>query len=153
MQALHDEGDGGAAGPRSDPPRGLLPYPEGLIARASGWLTPIGRLLGVTVDRIETLELTWDRISIEEMRFTRSAALLLTQGMQLSQLFPPDVTFYDGANPILWFLAPPIIIARRETALFQVPPKVQGVVLGVVVRTKELSEDQIRARMLESLLG
>ncbi len=153
MPQVHDESHGGACGPSANPPRGLLPYPEGVTARASGWLTPVGTMHGIYVERIETPDFAWDRIFIEEMRFARAAALLLVQGIHLSMLFPPDLTLYDKAQPVLWFRAPLVLLGRAALEVSQVPPKVRGVVLGVVVRAGGLSEDAIRARMLETVLG
>jgi hypothetical protein len=114
---------------------------------------PIGTLLGIAINRIEAPDLTWDRILIEEMRLSRAAAMLVVQGLSLSHLFPPDLTVYDGARPVLWFRAPPVLLHCSTVGTSQVPPKLQGVVLGVVVHTEGLSEDEIRARMLANVLG
>lgn len=153
MPPVQSEDLRGAAGPLTDSPRGLFTYPEGVVARASGWQTPIGTCRGITIERFTTSELTWDRVDIEEMRLGRASTLLLTQGMQLSRLFPPDVTFYDGTRPVLWFHSPALLLKRTPTELFQVPPKLRKVVLGVVVHAKELSEEQLRASMLAVVLG
>jgi hypothetical protein len=114
---------------------------------------PIGTLLGVAVDSIKGPGLAWDRILIEEVRLSRAAAMLVVQGLPLSHLFPPDLTAYDGARPVLWFRAPPVLLHCSAVGTSQVPPKLQGVVLGVVVHTEGLSEDEIRARMLANVLG
>lgn len=153
MSQVQDASSGSAAGSPADSPGGVLTYPNGVTAKASGWQTAIGEVSGLHIRRIDSPELTWDLVCIDELRLSRAAALLMVQGGQLSRIFPPDLTFYEGMHAVLRFRAPPVLLRREETHLFQVPPKVLGVVLGVVVRSGELSEDEIRACMLAHVLG
>ena len=159
MPSLHDESHSSSSGTGANPPRRVHTHPHRLSLRASGWQEPIGRTDSIDLARCKERRdrklLTWDCIFMEELRLSKAAALLLVQGMPLSRLFPPDLTFCEGdtAHPWLSFKAPIVLLKRDIGSCTEAPPRLRNVWLGIVIGSEGFSEDEIRSVMLEAILS
>jgi hypothetical protein len=87
---------------------------------------------------------------------SKAAALLLVQGMPLSRLFPRDLRFNvvgttlekteDQGAPLILLRAKPPILTNGL-------PRVEGIVLGRVVSSEGLSEQEVLGLLVEAALA
>lgn len=161
MSPMHDEGSGSAPGPGTDSSGGVQSHSYRMSLRASGWDSPIGWTDGLTVERVthrndhdEGKVLIWDCLKIPELKLSKTAALLMVQGLSLGQLFPPDLVFCvgDGRHPLLAYSAP-ILLLQRDIPSALEGPKLRNVVLGVIFQTTGYSEEELRSLMLAHVLS
>lgn len=159
MSTVHDEGCGGAPRPGARSSDGVQSHPFRVVLQAGGWSCPIGWGQPLRVERIKQVleegkSLTWDRLELDEIKLSRPAALLVVQGLSLNQLFPPDLALHKegDANPLRAYLAP-ILLLKRAMGQELPGALLRNVILGAVLDSSGLSEEEIQATLLADVLS
>lgn len=93
------EGSGNSAPATSE---GVFTCPGQIVWRRSDWPSPVASFNDMSTERIRTQVqdkwLSWVRVDLPELVLERSAALLLLQGIQLTQLLIPNHSVEVGAT-------------------------------------------------------
>lgn len=101
------------------------------------------------MSRTETGDLTWDRYDIASVHLSHVAALLLSQGLAVSELFPTNGSFLsvDG------YKGGPFYYIAGEPVVGDVPPRITKVVLARIVEAPEgVSMTDVLGRIVETVL-
>lgn len=148
MSTSSDESGGSSTTPASWGSRWILEDPNGVEFHASDSSEPLWRTPAITVTRIvaDDGRLVWDRVDVNTLLLPQTAGLLLLQGLQVTNLFPPD-----GYFPALRFGGPFLYLAGN-VVLSDPPPRVVGVRLGKIIRALEIPVGEIYGRLVESVL-
>lgn len=131
MQETHDANYEGAGGATSTTAEGLFKCPGQVVWKRSDAVYPIAsfNLMSTRHMRARVADkwMSWIKVDIPELELERASALLLLQGMSLTQLLIPNHTVEMGETRLQ--LAH-LILRVDPWEMWRPPPKLTGLVLA-----------------------
>lgn len=158
MSQVLDESSERPTGTGDAQAEGLHVHPGRISLRSSGWAEPIGYFnemhWKMHTSKNDKGSVDWKRLDIPCLFLSKTAALLLVQGMPLTGLFPPDFRLAVGAADVPGSFGSKHILLRAEPPLFlDPPPKVRHVVLGFVYEQQGLSDEEVLSLLVQEALA
>ena len=123
----------------------------GVTLRGGGWPGPIATA-SAFCERPVRAEggVSFTLYSLPSLTFAHATSLLVLQGMALQDLFPPDVRFEMDAAGRTLAEGPFVLLAGVLSKPWDLPSRLEGVVLGKVV---DMPEGMTRDELLSLMLG
>ncbi len=127
--------------------------PHRVALVGGGWSGPIGHCRDFKWTRpVRTGSIEWESIESSAFVFSQTAALLVAQGMKLSQLLPPDVRFDLSSVGVEGPTGPFLLLKGTLSTPDSPPMRLKDMVLARLTRVPVgMSEADVLSDLLRSV--